>query len=155
MSNKNTHLMHKSKVPIGRQRSPFDDDVNFKRARYKRSEGSDGTDSGETTHASYHDLSISDVTDTSHEIDSLVPSRVTGKAHETDPRAQMNASEDENLMEDLVDYGSPSNLAKEDSTIVSIENPNSMIPELQQLSLLIEHADNVPNRLTGQFILLS
>ena len=67
-----------------------------------------------------------------------MPSRVTGTAHETDPRAQMNASEDENLMEDLVDYGSPSNLAKEDSTIVSIENPNSMIPELQQLSLLIE-----------------
>ena len=34
MSNKNTHPMHKSKVPIGGQRSPFDDDVNFKRARY-------------------------------------------------------------------------------------------------------------------------
>ena len=124
--------MQKSKVPIGRQRSPSDDDVNFKRARYKRSEGSDGTDSGETTLAS-----ISDVTDTSHELDSLVPSRVTGTQHETDPRAEINASEDENLMEYLVYYGSPSNLAKGDSTIVSIENPNSMIPELQLLSLLI------------------
>ena len=153
MTNKSTLLMCKSKVPIGRQRSPSDDDVNFKRARYKRPEGSDGTDSGETTHASYHDLSFSDVADTSHEIDSLVPSRVTGTPHETDPRAQINVSENENLMEDLVDYGSPSNLVKEDSTIVSIENPNSMIPELQQLSLLIDHADNVPDRLTGQFIL--
>ena len=77
--------MQKSKVPISRQRSPSDDDVNFKRARYKRSEGSYGTDSWETTNASYHDLSISDVTDTSHELDSLVPSRVTGTPHETDP----------------------------------------------------------------------
>lgn len=153
MSNKNTHLMRKSKVPIGRQRSPSDDDVNFKRARYKRPEGSDGTDSGETTHASYHDLSIPDVTDASHEMDSLVPSRVIGTPHETDPQAQINASEDDNLMEDLVDYGSPSNFAKEDSTIVPIENHNGMIPEIQQLSLLIEHADNVPDRLTGQFIL--
>ena len=61
MSNKNTHFKRKGKVKVGRQRSPSNDDVNFKRARYKRAEGSDGTNSGDTTHASYHDLSISEV----------------------------------------------------------------------------------------------
>nr|POE84143.1 hypothetical protein CFP56_40018 [Quercus suber] len=127
-----------SKVKVGKQRSPSNDDVNFQRARYKKSEGSDDTNSGDTTHASYHELSISEVVETSHEMES---------------QALINTPEDENFMEDLVNYDSPNNLAKGDRASFSIGSPDSTVPELQQLSFLIEHADNVPDHLTRKFIL--
>ena len=52
-----------------------------------------------------------------------------------------------------MDYDSPNNLAKGDGESFSIGSSDSTVPELQQLSLLIEHADNVPDHLTGKFIL--
>nr|POF11225.1 hypothetical protein CFP56_75635 [Quercus suber] len=130
--------VNQSKVKVGKQRSPSNDDVNFQRARYKKSEGSDDTNSGDTTHASYHELSISEVVETSHEMES---------------QALINTPEDENFMEDLVNYDSPNNLAKGDRASFSIGSPDSTVPELQQLSFLIEHADNVPDHLTRKFIL--
>lgn len=96
------------------------------------------TNSGDTTHASYHDLSISKVVDTSHKKES---------------QALIKTPEDETFIEYLVDYDSPNILAKGDGASFFIGSSDSTVPELQQLSLLIEHADNVPNRLTRKFIL--
>ena len=85
-------------------------------------------------------MGISEVVDTSHEMES---------------QALINTPEDETFMEYLVDYDSPNNLAKGDGgKFLRWEfRQYGSIPELQQLSLLIEHADNVPDHLTGKFIL--
>ena len=68
--------------------SLIEDDVKFKRVRYKRLERLDDTNNRGTTPVPYHDLLVQ---------------QVVGTSHETESQVQVNMPEDNNLVDDLMD----------------------------------------------------
>ena len=65
--------------------SLIEDDVKFKRVRYKRL---DGTNNRGTTPVPYHDLLVQ---------------QVVGTSHDTESQVQVNMPEDNNLVDNLMD----------------------------------------------------